>query len=152
MLIALIGCADPPAPVQAAPSTPFDPLAGKTPGEICESTALLLIRYPYEALEADYAGLCCTPEARGPHDECELDWPFSDVPPCTAYDDMRNGLFAAYGFPFKSPKWKKRFDGFPGYTRREDFDPGWLNATALANVKKLKKLKAERVSCTPTKP
>lgn len=69
------------------------------------------------------------------------------MPPCSAYDDLRNGIHAWYGYPFGKAEWRERFEPFPWYQRREDFDASWLSPVAAANVDKLKQLKADKVGC-----
>jgi hypothetical protein len=137
------------AEVPAAAGPPVDPLAGRSPAEVCADDALVLIRHPLADLEnGGFQRLCC---ARGPLDaddaRCVLDWPFSDVPSCTAWDHMRNAVYAAYGYPFQDERWKKEFASRPGYTRRDDFSPAWLSRTATENVEALKQRKANKVSC-----
>ena len=36
---------------------------------------------------------------------CDMDFPFSNVPTCDAYDELRNCIFARFGYVFAKPKW-----------------------------------------------
>jgi hypothetical protein len=73
-------------------------------------------------------------------DRCQLDWPSSDVPECGYYDEVRNGLFARYGYVFKEAKWQKHFAATDWYAPRADFDTAWLPKVVQANVATLKPL------------
>lgn len=147
------GGAPAPAPPAAAPVPPAvnipDPLAGRTLEEVCSDPTLAMIRWDFDALHSGYASLCCGVPGGLPAGEggCELDWPFSDLPSCKAYDELRNGIFAHYGYPFQNFEWKARFEGKPGYVRRDDFDTNWLSPAAGRNVEKLKQLAAARSGC-----
>ena len=76
--------------------------------------------------------------------DCSLDWPFNDVPPCEAWARMRNGIYARHGDPFKKGEGRAAFERESWYTRREDFGPGWLGATAAANIQRLKDIRSYR--------
>lgn len=104
--------------------------------------AWLLVRFDYDAL-TDKKLLC---DVCGKEDEtrfCELDWPSSDIPTCELYDSLRNGIFAAYGRPFKTPKWKKQFGAEPWYKENAKYDDALLSATAKRNVEKLLALRED---------
>ena len=124
-----------------------DPLKGKSLAEVCSSDDLALIRWSFEDLQNGFANLCC---ANGGLEDgrCELDWPFSDVPGCDVYDDMRNGIFARYGYPFTKKEWQDRFEKTSWYKKRSDFKAEWLSEKATENVQKLKDLKKNRVGCS----
>jgi hypothetical protein len=127
-----------------------DPLYGMTRAQIC-STDRVLLKWSFAELQSGYGTICCEhPEGLGPDGNwCGLDWPFSDVPPCAAYDDMRNAIFAYYGFPFTTERYRKRYADVDWYVLRDDFDTDWLPAVARENVATLKQLKADRVACMP---
>ena len=127
--------------------TPPDPLSGKTLTEICDSYSLVLIRFDFEILHNGFADICCGDGRLEDDMRCELDWPFNDVPPCTAYDELRNAIYMHYGYPFTTAKWQDRAQKMPGYERREDFSPSWLSEVAKKNVETLKRLKQDRVAC-----
>ncbi|RME22268.1 MAG: YARHG domain-containing protein [Deltaproteobacteria bacterium] len=129
----------------AAPA--FDPLAGHSLAEICRDRGLSLIKWDYDQLQRDFAKLCCGPDGIAGDIACDLDWPFSDVPPCHAYDELRNHIFARYGYPFRSAEWQETFGTQPWYQRRDDFDPSWLSEAAKRNVERLKQLKASQTAC-----
>ena len=135
-----------PVPVGEFPPPP-DPLKGKSLAQICDDDTLALIKFSFSDLQSDFAGVCCGDGGLKDDMRCELDWPFSDVPPCTAYDDLRNGIFMHYGYPFNSPEWRQRSEKNPDYKRRKDFMPDWMTDEAKANVETLKKLKKDKVAC-----
>ena len=146
-----------PEPVKTAPEakleTPakpatFDPLAGKTLSEICLSNGLSLIKWSFEDRQSNKNELCCGPDGLSEDDmECMLDWPSSDVPSCSMYDEMRNEIFARYGRGFKTEKWKKHFGAQDWYQIREDYTDEWLSPVAQANVKSLIEKKTNKVGC-----
>jgi len=127
---------------------PADPLGGQSLSTICTSNALALIKWPYDKLQSDFNSLCCIkgglPED---HEFCNLDWPSSDVLSCSAYDEMRNEIFARYGRAFKSKRWQTLFGQQSWYVVRDDFSDSWLSKTASMNVSQLKKMKKNRVAC-----
>lgn len=100
------------------------------------SDAWLLVRFDFDAMSKDHTIVC---EVCGKEDDrfCELDWPSSDVPTCEVYDTLRNGIFAAYGRPFKNPKWKKLFAAEPWYKENTKYDDALLSVVAKRNVDKL---------------
>lgn len=132
------------APDRSAP----DPLAGKSVAEICADDTLALIRWDYDQLQTSFSELCCGVGKLEDDGRCELDWPFSDVPSCSAYDALRNGIYARYGYPFQDRYWGEHFGGQPWFQLREDFDSSWLSAAATTNVQRLKELKADKIACT----
>ncbi|MEZ4315864.1 MAG: YARHG domain-containing protein [Myxococcota bacterium] len=141
--------APPPAPVPAPPAAagPVDPLAGKSLAEICGSN-LVLLKWTVDDLSSTFHEKCCVPGGLpGDAIDCELDWPFSDVPDCSAWDDMRNGIFARYGYVFTKLEWQERFAKEPWYAPRPDFDASWMNDVAKQNVEALKKRARDKVSC-----
>ena len=126
----------------------FDPLAGKTLSEICLSNGLSLIKWSFAHRQSNKNELCCGPDGLAEDDmECMLDWPFSDVPSCSAYDDMRNAIYAHYGRSFKTEKWKKHFASQDWYTPRPDYSDDWLSPVAIANIKLLVEKKANKSGC-----
>lgn len=134
LIAALIACSG----VYAAP--PKGPAA--TAAE-CKDTCLLLTRLSFEQVQKNICDLC------GRHDPifCELDWPSSDVPSCSIWDEMRNCIFAAHGHVFKSQKYKTRFAGKPWYRANPKFDPKTLSKEAQDNVQRLLKYKKQRYQC-----
>lgn len=146
LLVFLLGCASPPASPPAAP--PLDPLAKQSVAQICADNGLSLIKWPYDTLAADFAGTCCGAGGLVENPACDLDWPFSDVPPCSAYDAMRNHIYARYGYDFKNRVYEAMFEHQPWYQQRADFDESWLSDVARANVAKLEQLKADHVNCS----
>lgn len=136
------------APAATAPAAPPpDPLAGRSTREICEDNGLALIRWEFGTLQAGFQGLCCGPDGLQGDAVCEMDWPFNDVPPCSAYDALRNHVYARYGYDFTDPTWQGQFEGQPWYVQRKDFDPSWLSEVARKNVATLQQLKADKVAC-----
>ncbi len=134
-------------PAPTAPQPGVDPLAGKTTRQICEDNGLAMIKWSYEQLNTDFRSLCCGADGIQDDPVCELDWPFSDVPPCDAYDFMRNHIYARYGYPFKDPRFVQEFGTKDWYQKRDDFNAAWLSPVASKNVETLKKLKADKVAC-----
>ncbi|MCB9679058.1 MAG: YARHG domain-containing protein [Alphaproteobacteria bacterium] len=161
-LLLVLACASAPmsqAPVGSTPDVPTptpapapeptgapDPLAGKTLSEICTSD-LLLLKWEYDDLQRNFAARCCVEGGIEDEGWCDLDWPFSDVPDCGAYDQMRNAIFAYYGYRFSKPEYQEMFEKQPWYRARDDFDADWLNPVAKKNVDTLKRLRAEKVAC-----
>jgi len=126
----------------------FDPLEGKSLKEICSANGLLLIKWPYDKIQSEFKALCCADGGlESDHYQCEMDWPFSDVPSCSAYDELRNEIFARYGRSFKTAKWQKQFGATDWYSVRTDFSNDWLSDVANQNVAQLVKNKKEKVSC-----
>ena len=124
-----------------------DPTAGKTMAEICNDDVLLLTKYSWQALTANgsangaFHKNCCVKGALGDDDgRCQLDWPSSDAPECGYYDELRNGLFARYGYVFKDARWQALFGTRAWYRPRADFDAAWLPKLVQANVAALKPL------------
>ncbi len=136
-----------PSAQPAAAAAPFDPLAGRSPAEICRDNGLALIKWDFDQLQQGFHGLCCGSDGIAGELACDLDWPFNDVPPCHAYDELRNHIFARYGYPFKGAEWQQAFGAQPWYQRRDDFDESWLSDAAKRNVDKLKQLKASGTGC-----
>ena len=137
-----------PAPAAVAPAP--DPLKGLSLAEICGDSGLALIKFDYQALSSDFAGTCCGPGGM-PEDEglCQMDFPFNDVPECSAYAYIRNSIYARYGYPFDKQEWVTAFGNMPWYTRRADFQEAWLSDTARANVARLQQLEKDKVGCAP---
>ncbi len=149
VLFGVLACLPSSAPVGAASPAPApDPVAGRTLAVICADDGLAMIRFPYSTLQGEFAKVCCGPGGLPADDgRCELDWPFSDVPECAAYDELRNRIYAHYGYPFKDERWVKAYGSQAWYQRREDFQPSWLSPVAKANIDLLVKYKAEKVGC-----
>ena len=138
---------------EAKPETPaksakFDPLVGKTLSEICLSDGWSLITWSFADRQSNKNELCCGPDGLSEDDmECILDWPSSDVPSCSMYDEMRNEIYAQYGRGFKTEKWQKHFGAQNWYQIREDYTDEWLSPVAQANVKSLIEMKTNKVGC-----
>ena len=126
----------------------FDPLQGKSLQEICSANGLLLIKWPYSKVQNEFRVLCCSEEGLSTEDhQCQTDWPFSDVPGCEAYDEMRNEIFARYGRSFKTQKWQQLFAATDWYQIRSGFSDDWLSDVANENVVYLLNLKKDKVAC-----
>lgn len=78
---------------------------------------------------------------------CELDYPFSDVPDCKAWDHMRNGIYARFGYPFKKKKWRELFQKYAWYRPDPKFDFAKLPAAAQRNAQLFKKYKLAKNMC-----
>lgn len=140
--------ADPPPPEAPVEKKGFDPLAGKKLSEICEADGLLLIKWPFDQIQSEFSALCCIEGGLSSDNYlCEMDWPFSDVPSCSAYDEIRNEIFARYGRAFKTPKWQETFTKTDWYKIRSDFSNDWLSEVAKKNIELLVQKKANKVAC-----
>ena len=124
------------------------PLMSSSREEICRTDALLLIKYPISNLEnTGWTRFCCGKNPVFDDGRCELDWPSSDVPSCDVWDEMRNQVYARYGFPFKGEKWRKWAKKQKWYERREDFQDSWLSPIARANIATLKRYASVEHQC-----
>jgi len=111
--------------------------------ETCGDACALLTLYSYDELATNACKICKK------HDNtfCEMDFPFNDVPACDAYDELRNCIFARFGYVFAKPKWQQQFGKLPWYKPDPSFTEAKLPPVAKANVQKLKDLKAKRQGC-----
>lgn len=127
----------PPAPASATPGSI------KLDAETCGDPCALLTRFSFDELSANACKICKK------YDDtfCETDFPFNDVPSCEAYDELRNCIFARFGYVFSNPKWQQQFGKLPWYKPDPTFTQEKLPAVARANVQKLKELKAQRRGC-----
>jgi formylglycine-generating enzyme required for sulfatase activity len=134
---ALAAAAPTPAPPAGQPGKPA--LDAATCGDPCA----LLTLYAYDDLTANACKICKK------HDPtfCQTDFPWSDVPSCEAYDELRNCIFARFGYVFSKPKWQKQFSALPWYKPDPAFTEAKLPPVAKANVQKLKDLKAKKHGC-----
>lgn len=106
----------------------------------CDTVALLT-KYDFAWLEKNYCDLCKAEDERA----CVLDWPVSDVVSCTYWDELRNGIFAYYGYPFKNPTWRERFKAW--YTENPNYAESMLSAESVRNVALLKKMAETHQRC-----
>lgn len=135
-----------PVPKPTAAGKPAAAPTADKPGldaETCADACALLTLYSYDELAENACKICKK------HDDtfCEMDFPFNDVPSCEAYDELRNCVFARFGYVFSKPKWQKQFSQLPWYKPDPSFSEAKLPAVAKANVQKLKDLKAKRKGC-----
>jgi hypothetical protein len=122
------------------------PAAESKPGlgaETCGDPCALLTLYSYDELTKNACKLCKK------YDDtfCEMDFPFNDVPSCDAYDELRNCIYARFGYVFSKPKWQEQFSKAAWYKPDPSFTEAKLPAVAKANVQKLKDLKAKKQGC-----
>jgi hypothetical protein len=112
-------------------------------GQTCGDPCALLTLHAYDDLVANACKLCKK------HDNtfCEMDFPWNDVPACDAYDELRNCIYARFGYVFSKPKWQEQFGKLPWYKPDPSFTEAKLPSVAKANVQKLKDLKAKRQGC-----
>ena len=129
-----------PAAKATTPSAPGRPTLD---AQTCADSCALLTLYAYDDLVANACTLCKK------YDDtfCEMDFPFNDVPACDAYDELRNCIFARFGYAFSKPKWQKRFGALPWYKPDPTFSEAKLPPVAKANIQKMKELKAKRHGC-----
>ena len=135
-----------PAPATTAPAVSSSAAAAGKPAvneQICGDACALLTLYAYDDLVANACKLCKR------HDKmfCGMDFPFGDVPTCDAYDELRNCLFARFGYVFGKPQWQQRFAKLPWYKPDPAFTEAKLPPVVKANIQKLKDLKAKRQGC-----
>jgi formylglycine-generating enzyme required for sulfatase activity len=111
--------------------------------ESCGDPCALLTLYSYDELTKNACKLCKK------YDDtfCEMDFPFNDVPSCDAYDELRNCVYARFGYVFSKPKWQEQFSKASWYKPDPSFSEAKLPAVAKANVQKLKDLKAKKQGC-----
>ncbi len=126
-----------------------DPLGNKSQKEICEDDALLLLQHPYAKLSTGgFSEVCCTANTLGSDDpRCNLDWPVNDVPFCSHFDQLRNKMFAFYGYPFQKAQWADQFGKETWYVKRDDFQASWMPAVATANIAILKGIVEKKEVC-----
>ena len=134
------------AVTEAKPTAPATNANASKPGlnaETCGDACALLTLYSYDELVANACKICKK------HDNtfCEMDFPFSDVPTCDAYDELRNCIYARFGYVFAKPKWQQQFGKLPWYKPDPSFTEAKLPPVAKANAQKLKDLKAKRQGC-----
>jgi len=134
------------APATPAPAASAPALTAGKPGldaETCADPCALLTLYAYDELAANACKLCKK------YDDtfCEMSFPFNDVPACDAYDELRNCVFARFGYVFSKPKWQQQFSKMPWYKPDPTFTEAKLPPVAKANVQRLKDLKAKRQGC-----
>jgi hypothetical protein len=138
----------PPPPVatppQAAAPTPVGAVSFVPPNlEEC-SDVVLLTRYAFDDLaQGRFCSLCEGKDGRA----CIMDWPFNDVPPCQAYEAMMNTIYAYYGRPFTTSKWKNHFAQEPWYKADPSYRDSRLSPMARRNVEFLRKKARSRDGC-----
>jgi hypothetical protein len=134
----------PPAKPAVAPALPVAPPQALDTKTLCADNAILLTQHSFDSLQAGgYCKLC----KKFDESACELDWPFSDVPSCKAYDEMRNGIFAFYGRTFDSEEWRAFFAKKSWYKPDPAFTEARLSAIARANIAYLKRAATEKIGC-----
>lgn len=146
LTLLLAACAGAPeAPQVEATAPPTAPTATWTPPPIrrCDSVALLT-QYSFEDLAGGtYCKVCKAEDEMA----CEMDWPTNDVPSCALWDELRNGIYAYYGRPFETDRWKQHFAKLSWYRADPSFTDDRLSAVARANVALLKQRAEGKVGC-----
>jgi formylglycine-generating enzyme required for sulfatase activity len=135
-----------PAPAAPAPATTSPAPPAAKPGldaQACGDPCALLTLYAYDDLVANACKLCKKYDTTF----CEMDFPFNDVPACDAYDELRNCVYAHFGYVFAKPKWQRQFSKMPWYKPDPAFTEAKLPPVAKANVQRLKDLKTKRQGC-----
>lgn len=142
--------AAPPAatPAPAAPAPVAPPAKSGAPASswvapalpACDPTALL-VKYDFEYVQRNYCELCKGQDEYA----CEFDWPSNDVPLCTLWDEMRNGIYAYYGYPFKKQEWREKFKSF--YKEDPTFTEARMSAEAKRNIALLKSWGEQKKNC-----
>lgn len=134
-----------PAAAPAAPAAAPAPAAAWTPPNIgkCENEALLA-QYSFDELaNGGYCKLCAGTDQHA----CEMDWPTNDVPSCELWDQMRNGIYAYYGRPFETDKWKAYFAKKSWYVADPGFTDARLSPVAQKNIALLKERGEKKTGC-----
>ena len=132
--------------VPSVPATEPRKTTSAKPGaneQTCGDACALLTLYAYDDLAANACKICKDYDKTF----CGMDFPFGDVPGCDAYDELRNCVFARFGYVFSKPKWQQQFGKLPWYRPDPAFTEAKLPPVAKANVQKLKDLKAKRQGC-----
>ncbi len=139
------------APMRPHPSAPSGaaaqvaaPAAAWAPPKLpsCHAGALLT-SYDYVDVQKRYCELCKDQDDRA----CTLDWPSSDMPTCHSYDELRNTIYAWYGYPFTSAEWKAHFAKEPWYTADPTFTDTRMSAAARRNIALLKSKAEQKRDC-----
>jgi formylglycine-generating enzyme required for sulfatase activity len=120
----------------------------------CGDACSLLVLFAYDELAKHACEMCSEYGMRGfcedgPYDGTRetADFPFSPSTSCDQYDELRNCIFARFGYVFSKPKWQQQFGKLPWYKPDPSFTEAKLPAVAKANVQKLKDLKAKKQNC-----
>jgi ankyrin repeat protein len=116
---------------------------GSLDAATCRDPCALLSSYAYADLAAHACRMCADFDAT----YCAHDFPWADPPSCDAYDELRNCIYARFGYVFAKPKWAEHFGKLPWYKPDPRFTEAKLPTVAKANIKKLKELKAEDERC-----
>lgn len=138
-----------PAAPAAAPARPADmattaaPAAWKAPELPACTEIALLVKYDYAYVQQNYCNLCKHVDEHA----CVLDWPSSDVPSCAYFDQMRNGIYAYYGYTFQKEEWKKHFGAQPWYTPDPNYDAARMSPEATRNIALLKTMAEKKQGC-----
>jgi formylglycine-generating enzyme len=129
--------------IAGAPATGTTQAKAGLTAEICGDPCALLTRFAYDDLVANACKIC------GKVDDtfCTVDFPWNDVPSCDAYDELRNCVYARFGYVFSKPRWQQQFASRPWYRADPAFSEAKLPSVVRANVQKLKELKAKRQGC-----
>ena len=107
------------------------------------SNVALLVQHDYAYVQTNICTLC------GPvsSNYCEFDWPSNDVMACSDLDTMRNSIYAYYGRPFSTDKWKNYFAGQEWYKVNPDYSDALLSEAAKRNVVLLKNYAEQGTIC-----
>jgi hypothetical protein len=122
----------------AAPSTFQAP-----PLPVCSDIALL-VKYDYTYVQTHHCALC----GKAGEEFCTFDWPFNDVPSCSALDELRNGIYAYYGRPFESARWQSWVAKLDWYKADPAYADSRLSPEAQRNVAYLKESAEAGRGCT----
>lgn len=121
------------------PTITADPAGGQT------------LRWHAEAIEPahDLSLTFCEPKAMIARSEAIAEVRALDEAALAAMDAerlrvLRNTVYAAYGYTFRSPELRAHFERQPWYRARADFDPKWLRPADVERVALIKKLEAKK--------
>jgi hypothetical protein len=101
----------------------------------------LLTQYEYSYIRKNFCTLCKDVN----EEACVMDWPVNDVPECSFFDGLRNGIFAYYGYPFKNATWREKFKAW--YVENPTYNESMLSEAARKNVATLKKIAETKQGC-----
>ena len=174
LLFALSGCEIPPdaapepAPEAAAPAPQVnegtEPQPDATRAQICADDGLLLTRYDFHTIKHRFKELCCGADGIAGDARCEQPWPFAERPKCSEWEDLRNHMFARYGFvwdaelpprPTKADRafaasqqrYKDLYDAEPWYQADPDFTVSQMSIVAKRNEGTLRRFLLDKHEC-----
>jgi hypothetical protein len=139
MTLALLGSLAFAGPAATTPVATWQPQSLPA----CSDVALL-VKYDYAYVQQNICALCGKTDPMF----CEMDWPANDVPACSDFDAMRNGIYAYYGRAFETEKWKAHFAAQSWYRVNPAYSDALSSPEARRNVATLKAIADAGAACT----